>query len=107
MGKNTVMESMERDVTEHGVAFRRVGLENLIFPDEEGDVAEVVTFKELMYVSAGIPDPENRAENEDICEEEVELLSSEQELEVLALDRAILERHAELFDVRRKAFGSC
>lgn len=41
------MFSMERDETEHGVAFKRAGLENSLYPEEEGDVTEEPTLEEL------------------------------------------------------------
>ena len=37
-GSEMVIEDMERDATEHGVTFSRVGLENLLCPEEEDDV---------------------------------------------------------------------
>lgn len=102
-----VIEDMERDATEHGVTFTRLGLENLLCPEEEDDVVEVVSFQQLAYEVAGIPDPEVREEEEQPCEEEAEFLSAEKELETLALAREILERHGGLCDEARKAFSNC
>ena len=64
-------------------------------------------FDNFAYEVVGIPDLEVREEEEQPCEEEAEFLSSEKQLETLALAREILERHGGLCDEARKAFGNC
>lgn len=57
-------------------------------------------------MGSGIVDPENLEDYEEVCEEWEKSLSPEKESRPLALARAISKRHGELYDVRRKAFGS-
>ena len=72
-----VIEDMERDATEHGATFTSVGLDNFLCPEKEDYVVEVVSFQQLAYEVAGIPDPEVCEEEEHPCEEEAEFLSAE------------------------------
>lgn len=107
VNNSDVVDQMERDANEHGVTFTKVALESLLCPEAEDDVTEVVTMQSLANDVANIDDQELVEHVYEDHDDEVESLSMEKELETLALARSILERHGDLCDVSRNAFGNC
>lgn len=100
------LDSMERYATEHAATFTRAGLEKLSNPEEEDNVTEEPRLKELAREVAGM-NADGAAESGAELQEEVDVLSVQQEPHVLAQARSILERNGGLCEEVRKAFYMC
>lgn len=100
------MENMQRDAYEHGGTVTQAGLQNFLNPEEEDNVLEQVNYDDLVREVAGIEDDEAEQEEQIVTAEE-DFYTIEQQLQSLAIARAVLEQHAPLSVDFRQAFCNC
>ena len=50
------LQNMERDAKEHGIAYTKTGIQNLLNPGDEDNVVEDLNYDELVREVAGLPE---------------------------------------------------